>query len=367
MSLPVLRLRGAPYEQGKEHGRKLRERIVRNVEVYLRRFERDVKLAPADALAHAKDWALYLSERSPEYSAGMRGLTDGSGVGFAEIALLNFRYEILYYQWTRQYMALAKDGCTSFAVLPEASANGHLLLGQNWDWIPGVQGAVLHTIPSDGPETLGFTEAGIFGPKIGLNAWGLGLCINGMTSTGDDWDRMSKPFHVRCYEILRCRYLDDAVQVVTCERRANAANFLIAQAPNKAVDIEAAPEAADVLGPVDSVLVHANHFTDPQRIGVKEPPNPRRVYSCHRHERLAALINEKKPVSVEDLRTFLKDHEGHPNSLCRHEDPSLPEDQRSVTLASVIMDLEAKTLEISDRQPCENPYQKLELGSGRKR
>ncbi len=58
------------------------------------------------------------------------------------------------------------------------------------------------TPPSlDGLRTLSFTEAGIFGGKIGLNSAGLGLTVNGLTTTDDDWSRLSKPFHVRCYEI----------------------------------------------------------------------------------------------------------------------------------------------------------------------
>ena len=35
--------------------------------------------------------------------------------------------------------------------------------------------------------TLAFTEAGIFGGKIGLNSAGLGLAINGITTVDDDW------------------------------------------------------------------------------------------------------------------------------------------------------------------------------------
>src|SRR5205823_1340688 len=105
-----------------------------------------------------------------------------------------------------------------------------------------VEGAVLHTQEPDGLETLGFTEAGIIGAKLGLNSAGLGLTINGLLTTSDDWSRRVTPFHVRCYEILRQRDLDSAVKIVTNQRRACSANFLIAQAPDRAVDIEAAPD-----------------------------------------------------------------------------------------------------------------------------
>src|SRR5439155_12775577 len=130
-----------------------------------------------------------------------------------------------------------------------ASTNGHLLLGQNWDWIPQVQGAVLHTLEPDGLETLSFTEAGIVGGKIGLNSAGLGLAINGLLSSADDWSRLELPFHVRCYEILRRRSLAEAVDVVAREKRSCSANFLIAQTPDLAVDLEAAPDSIAEIRP----------------------------------------------------------------------------------------------------------------------
>jgi isopenicillin-N N-acyltransferase-like protein len=53
MGLPVVRLAGSPYEQGLEHGRALRERIARNVQVYFDRFQREVKPALDEVIHHA--------------------------------------------------------------------------------------------------------------------------------------------------------------------------------------------------------------------------------------------------------------------------------------------------------------------------
>src|SRR5207248_6340613 len=163
------------------------------------------------------------------------------------------------------------DGCTSFGVLPEAAANGHLLLGENWDWIPEVLGAVLHTREPDGLETLSFTEAGIVGGKIGLNSSGLGLAINGLLSTADDWSRLQSPFHLRCFDILRQRSFEAAKAIVTSTPRACSTNFLIAQTPDHVVDVEAAPESVRELGAIGGCAVHANHFLDPEQLEVVEP------------------------------------------------------------------------------------------------
>ena len=366
MSLPVLYLHGSPYDQGFQHGSALKDRIARNLRIYFERFEREVGLPRAQVLAWSTRYADAIAGQNPDYHAALRGVADGSGAAFGDIAALNVRYEILYYQFGKNATALASDavdGCTAFAVLPEASADGHLLLGQNWDWIPQVRGAILHTTEADGLQTAAFTEAGIVGAKIGLNSAGVGLAINGMTTTDDDWARLSRPFHVRCYEILRARDFDQAVGVVTNEARACSTNFLIAQAPGRAADIEAAPDAVSLLRPRNGLLVHANHFLDPRALGVEEPPNPRRVFSCHRNDRLGALLDSRRPVTREAAEECLRDHDEHPMGVCRHAEPDAPPEQQYVTVTSVVMDLHARTLRVTDGPPCRSEYQTVELAA----
>ncbi len=362
MTLPIVHLTGTAYEQGVQHGQALRDRIAHNLGVYFARFERETKLSRAEVLKRAGLYASAMENQNADYFAGLRGVAEGSGFPLDELVALQVRYEILYYQFGKNAMAGDVDGCTAFAVLPEASANGHLLLGQNWDWIPQVQGAVLHTTDPDGFQTLAFTEAGIVGGKIGFNSAGVGLAINGMTSVDDDWSRLAKPFHVRCYEILRSRDFDSAVQIVTGEGRACSTNFLIAQTPNKVVDIEAAPDTLRLLGCENGCLVHTNNFTAPEEIGVAEPPNPRRQFSVGRRSRMGELLAARERITVADLQSDLRDHVRYPYGICRHAAVGLePPESHYITVTSVIMDLDAKTLLLTDGVPCENEYQMVSL------
>jgi len=366
MSLPVLRLAGSPYAQGLQHGRGLADRIAHNVAVYFRRFEREVKVPRPEVLHRSRAYLEVLETQSPEYLAGIRGIAEGSAQDLVEIAALNVRYEILYFGYTRKAMgtleAGAADGCTSFALTPAASASGHLVLGQNWDWIPEVLGAVLHTTGEDGLVTAAFTEAGIFGGKLGLNSAGIGLVINGLISTGDDWSRLRKPFHVRCWEILRCRRFEEALRVVTAQERSCSANFLIGQTPDRVADIESAPDRTRRLDPEAGRLTHANHFVDPEALAVDEPLTDRRPWSCRREARLAALLDRARPATTEAIQSALQDHHDGVNAICRHPDPALPEEQRSITVTSAIMDLHERWLLVSDGQPCRRDYQRISLG-----
>jgi isopenicillin-N N-acyltransferase like protein len=353
MTLPLVRLDGTPYDQGVLHGEALREQIEWNLELYFARFERELKLTRAETLDRAWRYAEAIQHQSPAYHAGMRGIADGSGFDLAAIAALNVRYELFYDEFVEKPMP---DGCTAFALLPEATAAGHLLIGENWDWIAGVRGAIIQTHEPDGLRTLAFSEAGIFGGKIGLNSAGLGLLINGLTSRDDDWSRLRRPFHTRCYEILRCRSLEAAARVVTGEDRSCSANFLIAQAPDRVLNIESSPERVGLSRCQGGCLVHANHFVNPAALGVVERNIENSPHSPRRHARLEALLRARRPLALADVQAALRDHQGHPYSVCFHIDPSEPPEEYYESVMSAIIDLSTGRLYVSDGPPCTAPY-----------
>jgi isopenicillin-N N-acyltransferase-like protein len=237
-------------------------------------------------------------------------------------------------------------------------------MGQNWDWIPGVQGAVLEVVDPDGSALAGFTEAGIVGTKIGINDAGLGLCINGLHSTGDDWTRLGMPFHVQCYEVLRARSLEDAARILTGARRSCSANHLIAHASGSAIDVETGPLTDRVLTPRDGCLTHTNHFLDPEALGVVEPPEETVTCTHERLTRFRNLIAGHRDLSVEMLQGFLRDHDGHPGSICRHPDERVPEAARYATVTSLIIDLTEGALHLTDGMPCETSFTTVTLPRG---
>jgi isopenicillin-N N-acyltransferase-like protein len=252
-------------------------------------------------------------------------------------------------------------GCSAVAVQPSVARDGHLLLAENWDWIPEVRGALVLAEEPDGTRSVGFTEAGIFGAKIGLSDHGLGLAINGLLTTDDDWARLERPFHVRCYEVLRSRTLEDGQHVLVAGGRACSANFLIAQVPDRVLDVETAPTTVRCLGPARGRLVHTNHFLDATSLGVTQPPMDD-WYTHERYARLETLLDGRERIGQDDLRAFLADHEGYPGSVCAHPNPAEPPEERVMTVTSVVMDLTARTLAASDGPPCANPYQVVGLG-----
>ncbi len=375
MSLPVVDLTGGPAEQGLAHGRALADEVAHNLDLYFHRFEREVDLSRAEAISRTREYLAAIDGRAPEYELAMRGLAEGAGLPYDEVAVLNLRYELLYYQYGTVKAAEAArelaaregrpepDGCTSFALLPEATQSGRLLMGQNWDWFPNARCALIRCHGDGEPGILGFTEAGIVGIKTGFNDRGVALCINGMLSTEDDWSRFTLPFHWRCHAILRSACFDDAVAVVADEPRTCTTNFLLAGAPSAVIDLEASPEHLGRIECRDGCLAHANHFEDPAGVGIVEPPSLTRHHSRHRARRLGELLTAGRPWTLPALKEALRDHDNRPNSVCRHGDETLPEIERVITVSSIIMDPEGGMLWATDGPPCEGNYQTVELTS----
>ncbi len=374
----VLELVGTPYEQGLAHGTRARDLIAQNIEIYFYRFERETKLPKAEVLRRAELYLRVIEKLVPPYAEAMRGIAEGSGIELLEIAALNARYELIYSEATRQ--ALTPDpspvktgegqrswgegpsGCTSFAVLPTQTANGHLLLAENWDWIPQVQGLVLKIREPGLPEILCFTEAGIVGGKIGLNSAGLGLAINGLNSEHDNWALLAKPFHVRCWEILRCTDFAQAMRLVTEGERSVSANFLIAQAPDRVIDLETAPTGISKIFPKDGWLAHTNHFLDPQALGLtREVQTSKRPSTKQRLARVQHLLRTSPQVSLERAVEILRDHDDFPYSLCRHPDENFPPEERYASVVSVVMDVSERVFMIAEGPPCQHEYHAVHI------
>lgn len=370
-SLPIIDLPGRPFDDGFAHGRAAEAAVAENLRIYYDRFQREARLSVAETRDRARAYLGVIDRVDPAYGQAMRGLAEGAGVSLDDAAVLNARYELLYSQYSAINQAdaaahgIPAGGCTTFAVMPEASADGHLYLGQNWDWFPAVRGVVVRE--AQGPlRVAAFTEAGIVGGKIGMNSAGLGLVINGLLSSQDDWARLRTPFHVRTWRMLHATSIPEAVQVVTGEARACSANFLIGQANGTAevVNLEAAPEATCALQPEGGVLAHANHFVDPQRLGIWQPLAEEKTSTYERAARMHALLAsgaQARTLNAAALMAILRDHDGRPDSLCRHPNLRLPEEERVETVVSVVEDLTAGRFYVAGGTPCVTPFVEIPL------
>ncbi len=369
--LPLLELGADPYQRGLQHGQTMAGAIRDNLETYLRRFEAGGVSREA-AQAEGVKWVEVIASHSPEYAEEMRGLAEGSGLPLSDIAMLNARYEIIYSVFGGEAEAVAgrgaePDGCTSFGALPEATASGHTLIGQNWDWLSGIKGRtlILRVRRPEKPDFVGFTEAGIVGCKMGVNEAGIGLVVNGLVSDEDGRTPYLKAFHLRCREVLDAWTMDKALLPLIESDRVGSANVMLGHGDGEVIDIEASPRDANYLYPQDGLITHANHFVHPKSVASRfERITPSTLYRAARLDRL--LRRHLGRLEAAHFEDALRDHFSRPASICRHEDPTQPEAKRGCSVTSAIIDLSARTLYATDGPPCENAYQEFALEPARR-
>ena len=371
-SIRVLDLVGDdPEARGRKHGEHFGSSIAHNIEVYLARFETS-GLAPEAALAEGEQWDTAIAQAAPEYGAEMRAIANAAGRSRAELAVLNARYEIAFTLFGKEARqpdgpASEAEGCTVAGLLPEACADGHTRLVQNWDWISAIRGhcLVMCLHRTEKPSFIALTEAGIVGGKMGVNSAGIGLVENGLAAENDGRHPYEKPFHVRCREVLDAPTLHDAMRPIVATRRTASANFMIGCATGEVIGLETSPDAVVPLHPdAEGIITHSNHFVDPRHgPSQMERISPSTLFRSARLSRL--LHSHAGRIDNKAIKAALADHTGFPHGLCRHSDSTQPAVRQTMTLASVILDLNARTMWLAEGTPCDTDYVQLTLDEAR--
>jgi isopenicillin-N N-acyltransferase like protein len=358
-AIACLTATGDAHACGLAHGRRFGREIADNIETYLRRFAAS-GLGRDEAFMEAQRWLEAIIRDNPAYAEEMRGIAEGCGQSETSIALLNARYELAFGLFGKEaiqheLLEAGPDGCTTFGLLPEITADRHTWLGQNWDWLEGVHGRtfVLRVERKQQPSFVCLTEAGIAGGKMGVNERGIGLVENGLASSHDGSNPYCKPFHVRCREVLDARTLDEALSAVIEGPRTCSANFVIGENGGSIVDVETSPDHTSRLHPQDGVITHSNHFLSTGHgESLLERISPNTLY---RADRMRALL-AAGARSFDRMREAARDHFGAPYAICRHPDSTQPAAKRTMTVGAVLIDLEARTMHVANGPPCANEY-----------
>jgi isopenicillin-N N-acyltransferase-like protein len=358
--LPVITLRGGPYERGYQHGERARDQVGVAVDTYLRAFQRDAGLDREQVRRAAAQFIPGIERFDPELLTELRGVAEGAGQRFEDIVAVNARNELLF---------AVQPECTAFAVLPQASRSGHAFLGQNLDWKASATASavVLEILQEDQgkPNIVTVTEAGTLG-RSGMNAAGLGLCVNFLRSSGSDARRLGSvgvPTQLVRRAMLNAWTFADAASALDGLPRCIASNYLLAHADGEALDFETAPEGIGRLEPANGLLTHSNHFITPWG----RPLDTGTAVFPDTIDRLARIELLLRPhvgkIDVDHLFAALRDHSGLPDSICRHGDERDPAPTRLETSVSIVMDLTDRKIWMTAGPPCESEYTVLEFNS----
>jgi isopenicillin-N N-acyltransferase-like protein len=321
---PLVDLSGSPRERGRQHGRAVPDRIQRGIAMYSEAL-----------LKNGVDWK-HLEQRAdamvpvvetfdPAYVEEMRGIAEGAGTAFAGVMLMNARTEMVAAARKQQVQKDVPDGCTAALALPEASADGVLLHGQNWDWRAecAETGVVLRIRRDDGPDILTFTEAGGLA-RSGLNSAGIGLTANALECDRDYQRGPGVPLPFIRRKVLESAYLAEAVRIIFATPKLGSNHMAVSHCGGEAFGFECAPDETFWIAPERGVYVHANHWiSDAGRARVKDTGLQETPCSIYRDKRVREHLTPKRgKLTLEDFRQAFFDDYGSPWSVCRPPRPN---------------------------------------------
>ncbi len=198
-----------------------------------------------------------------------------------------------------------------------------------------------------------------------FNDSGLGACLNTLPAP-------TRIHGVPHYFTLRDLYeqtnLDDAVSSIKRASRAIPANIILTT-PQGPANMEVTIDDVHVLRPDNGHrLTHTNHCLHPDLVPINQR-FPELIQSHSRKRRIDTLIpsspvsgTAEHTVDLEPIKTALRDHNGHPRSICRHANDD-PETGFWSTVFSVIIEPEAQQMHVTRGTPCDRPYEVYAMGT----
>ncbi|MBW2305407.1 MAG: hypothetical protein JRG73_00620 [Deltaproteobacteria bacterium] len=364
MNTPIVAFKGDHGDIGLEHGRKLKERVKRNVSIYMDAFQEVTSLDRDEVFARAEKVMAACESYSPELVEELQGIARGAGCHVFEILAINARLEIIYSGdviSSSDAMAHAAEGCTSAVALPEITTGGRTLIGQNWDWLPAMRdGLVIQKIDLNGaPRLVTMCEAGIIG-KVGLNQAGIGLCANALTADQNALEGV--PFHFMFRKALQADTLAEAIGAIGTAPRAGGINALLAR-DGEALNLETSPVDIQIVYPDRGIIAHSNNFQslNPRFRDAQFFLSPF-PSTFMRWRRVDKIMREKSgDINERTFMTAFADHFDYPLSVCWHPNPKLSGARQRITAASLIMDLNARAMWFTDDYPCQGKYERLDF------
>jgi len=358
LPIPVISVRGKPFERGRQYGSQARKQIHKNVEFYFDLWGSLWGARRPEVLQWCAGLIPVIGEYDAEILEELEGVAKGAELSLEEIVALNARYEMVFAQ---SLTPQCGSGCTSAAALPQVTKEGHTLIGQNWDYKPRFQGLslILEIEQEAKPSIVTHTEAGIIAHR-GLNSAGVAVCLNALVSNRDKFEPTT-PFLIVARGILNADSFSRALKAVLKAKVTVSFNFLIAHRDGEAIDLEVSPVDVGFLHPDGGILTHSNHFialsNREDLLDVFKPCAPDTLFRAHRARQL--LEQDRGDIDVGSFQRVFSDHFSYPNSICRHADTRDEEPRQLATLSSAIMDLGARAFYITEGAPCQHEYYKL--------
>jgi isopenicillin-N N-acyltransferase-like protein len=314
---------------------------------------RDEQLALADRYAEIT-FAAY-----PWYRDELEGAAEASDVD--PRALFACAIEEIWYV---PYARRTAGRCTDLVAVAPSTRDDHVLAAHNNDTARDYQDELVGLeIEVPGEPTVFAIGSGVW-ISCGWNDAGISMSGNELSPLDE---RIGIPRMVQYRSMLRQPTIDRAVGEALRHDRASNYNQVLASSAGEVVNVEGSATDAEMTTADDlGHLVHTNHYVCEAMRRYEGDPEYA-VRSARRYARAAELLAGAEPgtIDAETLHGFLSDHEGEPDSLCRHPERA-PDSYRSATTFWWVADLTEMRLRYGRGNPCDSVVQEHRFAAARR-
>ena len=346
---PLIKVGGSHREIGRQIGQACGEQIrhsIDNAHKLLEIAYNNLELTWDGAQIQARKYIPFAQERYQQYVDELLGLAEGANVAFEDVAVVNAMEAV-----TMDALHLTK--CTSLAVNDDCTADGHVLVAHNEDWLPEDEQDVfiVHAMPDDEPPFLAMTYGALL-PNIGFNAAGIAQACDSVYPTDS---RIGIPRLVVSRAILGCRSLAEAVRMALVPQRAAGYNHLLVHESGEMYSLEVSARRFAILYGENGMIAHTNHYLDSKMQAIEYEPDEL-IGTRLRYYRTMRLLKRSTGHTIKSLQAIQRDHINFPNSICNHYTEDIDPLDREKTVNALIIDLTARAMHVAWGNPCENGY-----------
>jgi isopenicillin-N N-acyltransferase like protein len=346
---PCVRLKGSHREMGRQLGEACREQVIHSLEnarALIKNGYDELQLTWEGAKIQASKYVPFTQERYPQYMQEIIGIAEGADIPFDDLSVLIGMEAV-----TMDALHLTK--CTSLAVNGDRTADGHVLVAHNEDWLPEDEQdtLIIHATPDEEPPFLAMSYGGLL-PNIGFNAAGISQCCDSVYPSDS---RIGIPRVVVSRAVLGATSPEKAMRHMLVPHRAAGYNHLLVHESGEMYNVEVSARRFAIQYGENGSLVHTNHYLDRKMQEIEQDPDEL-IATRVRYFRAQRLLSCTPAHTIKSLQAVQRDHINYPNSICNHLDMTREPLNREKTINALVMDLTARAMHIAWGNPCENPY-----------
>lgn len=327
---------GTSFEQGVQLGKLLKAPIEENLKnIYCKLKDNAVDMVRYRQFVSKN--IIFLKNNRKDMYTELKGISEGSGIPFEEILILNIPAYFLFKHFT-----CITSECSMLCVNGKATCDGSTYIIKNRDMgnPDMIQALIKRTYP-DGTKLLEVSGAGtVTFPSVGINQHGLAVTTTGFWSPKDP-TRIDKVEEADIFLNVRvllttCKTACEAMEFCRTAPRMNGLNVLAADCNEAYVAEMTADDIYVEKAGESGILYRTNHVVSDKFKYLNEPEDIWRS-SFSRYKRIGEMLETRrdKGIRFQDLMRIMSDHKYEPFGLCNHPHEGSLGHTVSTTICSV--------------------------------